>query len=161
MLVGTKTPWAGMAMQNTSRSPRCILDPSEVGLVCLINLHNISLLSLCFLATLVSSIGDSDPYCVVKWRGSELGRTRTCPNTREPDWEHERFQVSLPDETTEEAHFLVMEVWDEDSPGSQGDFLGQVTKPFKTASYLSVGSRCIRRSNRVGPRRGLTYQWFG
>lgn len=75
------------------------------------------------------SLGDSDPYCVVKWGGVELGRTKTCPNTREPNWGDERFRLVLPAEEPnhKKEHLpLVLEVWDEDMPGTKGDFLGQV-----------------------------------
>lgn len=75
------------------------------------------------------SLGDSDPYCIVKWGGVELGRTKTCPNTHEPYWGKERFRLTLPaEDATEKKDLLplVLEVWDEDAPGTRGDFLGQV-----------------------------------
>lgn len=63
----------------------------------------------------------------------ELGRTKTCPNTHEPDWDKERFRLALSAEDEgadkKEHLLLVMEVWDEDVPGSKGDFLGQVRRP--------------------------------
>lgn len=59
-----------------------------------------------------------------------MGRTKTCPNTREPNWGKERFRLVLPAEDEgvdkKERLPLVLEVWDEDVPGSKGDFLGQV-----------------------------------
>lgn len=67
---------------------------------------------------------------MVKWEGVELGRTKTCPNTREPNWGKERFRLALSadDEGADkkERPPLVMEVWDEDVHGSKGNFLGQV-----------------------------------
>lgn len=60
----------------------------------------------------------------------ELGRTKTCPNTHEPDWGKERFRLALSADDngtdSKDPLSLVMEVWDEDVPGSTGDFLGQV-----------------------------------
>lgn len=58
-----------------------------------------------------------------------MGRTKTCPNTHEPDWGKERFRLALPAEDAadkKERFPLVLEVWDEDAPGTTGDFLGQV-----------------------------------
>lgn len=57
----------------------------------------------------------------------ELGRTKTCPNTLEPDWGEERFRLTPPDDPTDTITSpLVMEVWDEDAQATKGDFLGQV-----------------------------------
>ncbi|CAN0363376.1 unnamed protein product, partial [Hapterophycus canaliculatus] len=71
----------------------------------------------------------SAPFCVVKWGGVELGRTKVSSNTREPNWQEERFRLALSavELNDKKKHLLlVMEVWDEDVLGAQGDFLGQV-----------------------------------
>ncbi|CAN0523688.1 unnamed protein product, partial [Scytosiphon promiscuus] len=70
--------------------------------------------------------GEPDSYCVVKWRGVELGRTKTCLGTHEPTWDKDRFRLAFPDGSAEEARPLVIEVWGEDLPRGKGSFLGQV-----------------------------------
>lgn len=73
----------------------------------------------------------------------ELGRTKTCPDTHEPNWGKERFRLALPAEDAtgkKERLPLILEVWDEDAPGTRGDFLGQVCPSFvgPSVSYLLV-----------------------
>ncbi|CAM9193761.1 unnamed protein product [Scytosiphon promiscuus] len=78
---------------------------------------------------LAKADSDSAPFCVVKWGGVELGRTKACSSTREPIWQEERFRLALSaneDNGKKNRLPLVMEVWDEDALGAQGDFLGQV-----------------------------------
>lgn len=70
----------------------------------------------------------SDPYCVVKWEGVELGRTRCCPSTCEPSWGQERFRLTLPNTPLDDTLSLVMEVWAEDARAAKSDFLGQVSE---------------------------------
>jgi Ca2+-dependent lipid-binding protein len=66
--------------------------------------------------------GQSDPFCIVKWQGREVGRTKVIDTTLDPDWEDEVFELTLPEDPT--AVELVVEVWDMDKLG-MGDFLGQ------------------------------------
>jgi Ca2+-dependent lipid-binding protein len=67
--------------------------------------------------------GMSDPFCIVKWGGKEVGRTKVIDETLNPDWDDEEFELPLPDDPT--STDLIVEVWDMDAVGI-GDFLGQV-----------------------------------
>lgn len=69
-----------------------------------------------------------DPFCVVKWRGLEVGRTPSCRETLEPSWKQERFRLAVPDYQNKKTASLVVEVWAEDTGGAEGDFLGQVNQ---------------------------------
>lgn len=105
------------------------------------------MLLLLVFATLsqLSRMSKSDPFCVVKWRGVELGRTKTCPNTLEPDWGEERFRLTLPDDLTDTiTPPLIIEVWDEDALTTKGDFLGQVR--YRCTTATSVLLRLVTRS---------------
>lgn len=89
----------------------------------------------------VKTHSESAPFCVVKWGGVELGRTRASSNTRDPNWLEERFRLALSaDEFNDKKQRLplVMEVWDEDVLGAQGNFLGQVTEVPKLSPLESV-----------------------
>eukprot|EP00752_Nemacystus_decipiens_P007665 g6853.t1 len=106
-------------------------------------------------------LGDSDPYCIVKWGGIELGRTKTCPNTLEPDWGKERFRLALPAEDTADKrkHLpLVLEVWDEDTPGTNGDFLGQVVLQADKIDAPAPGTRGILLSKKPAAELKLSKQ---
>ncbi|CAM9640751.1 unnamed protein product, partial [Ectocarpus sp. 12 AP-2014] len=106
-------------------------------------------------------LGDSDPYCVVKWGGVELGRTKTCPNTREPNWGDERFRLALPAEepSDKKKHLpLILEVWDEDMPGTKGDFLGQVVLQANKLEDPAPGPRGIVLSKKPAAELKLSKQ---
>ena len=83
------------------------------------------------------------PFCVVKWRGMELGRTQICSDTCEPDWGHETFQLALSPDPVERLPPLILEVWNNGVRGAQADFLGQVQH---VCAYLFRG-RCIDSFN--------------
>lgn len=74
----------------------------------------------------VQRLSAAKSYCVVKWGGMELGRTRSCQRIPEPDWGEENFRLTLSDQSAAKKAPLVMEVWTEDSAGGALDFLGQV-----------------------------------
>ncbi|GMH58109.1 hypothetical protein TL16_g02539 [Triparma laevis f. inornata] len=72
--------------------------------------------------------GLSDPICVIKYNGEEIGRTTAKDNTLSPNWQGENFLFTLPTEDIKEGkplEELVIEVWDHDVVGV-GEFLGQV-----------------------------------
>lgn len=80
----------------------------------------------------------------MKWGGIELGRTKSSPDAREPNWQEERFRLALSANDVNDKGKrlpLVMEVWGEDVLGAQGDFfLGQVMEYRKLSGTLSVSS---------------------
>ncbi|CAM9268105.1 unnamed protein product, partial [Discosporangium mesarthrocarpum] len=87
-------------------------------------------------------LGKSDPYCVVKWRDMELGRSKTCPRTLDPDWGGEAFHLAFPEDPADTN--LIVEVWDEDAGGARrGDFLGQVS--LSAPEILALLTSACRR----------------
>jgi hypothetical protein len=72
--------------------------------------------------------GASDPYCVVRWCGHEIGRTRVIQNDVHPKWD-ELFEMSVPKDVVgypvEGGCSLHIEVYDKDLVGAD-DFLGEV-----------------------------------
>lgn len=105
---------------------------------------------------------------MVIWKGVELGRTKTCPGTYEPDWGKEKFQLALGDDSNDDFPPLVMEVWDEDILGSPGDFLGQVTARLisdrdrvpligRNANTLSASVPITTRQNHQSPSALLAF----
>ncbi|MDE0897050.1 MAG: C2 domain-containing protein, partial [Planctomycetota bacterium] len=78
--------------------------------------------------------GKIDPYCVVSWRGSEVGATDVRPKTPDPTWAEEWFTLGLPwagendnPETTESLDLRGLElqvaIYDHGKSGKSG-FLG-------------------------------------
>ena len=61
----------------------------------------------------VDMFDKSDPYCIVKWCGNQIGKTRTIDNTCFPIW-NEEFIVTLP-ETNE--GLLRIDLYDHDTFG--------------------------------------------
>jgi len=70
--------------------------------------------------------GKSDPFCILKWRQKEIGRTKVIYKTLDPVWDGERFEIQMDEDPKSDAPCeLVIEVWDMDAVGV-GDFLGEV-----------------------------------
>jgi hypothetical protein len=69
---------------------------------------------------------DCDPYAKLFWNEMDVGRTPIIPNTSDPQWSNQIFEITLPDDVAElhEAR-LRLEVWDYDRIGSD-DFIGEV-----------------------------------
>lgn len=71
--------------------------------------------------------GSSDPYCVVKYCGKKVGKTKVLKNKLNPKW-YETFDIAVPvggAVEEKEDEMLTIEVWEYDLIGSD-DFLGQV-----------------------------------
>ena len=76
-----------------------------------------------------------DPFCIIKWNDTEVGRTSTCHGTSHPAWENIQIDLRVLEETSrfhQSNHRsdvyhrkLVIEVWDTDMLGL-GSFLGRI-----------------------------------
>jgi hypothetical protein len=80
------------------------------------------------------TFGSSDPYCIVKWGGKEVGRTKVIWNTLEPIYEDEVFFLPIAESQKTADLKLEVELWDKDVMGP-GDLLGALT--LKGESILS------------------------
>lgn len=74
----------------------------------------------------------------------ELGRTKTCPGKHEPNWAEERFRLALHNGSTEDTRPLVVEVWNEDAPRANDNFLGQVTVIFDSVLWFFSSAMVAR-----------------
>lgn len=73
--------------------------------------------------------GKSDPYVIVSWNGSEVGRTEVQKATLDPKWNKHTFKLGLLPDTEDgggDRVVLLLEVWDEDRIGKD-DFMGHVS----------------------------------
>ena len=70
------------------------------------------------------TFGKSDPMCIIKWGGEEVGRTKAIDNTMEPVWDDEKFTLVYG--KVGSTPILDVECYDMDMMGP-GDFLGMVS----------------------------------
>ena len=70
------------------------------------------------------TFGKSDPFCIVRWGGEEIGRTKAIDDTMEPVWDEEKFTLVYGRVGTMPT--LDVECYDMDITGP-GDFLGMVS----------------------------------
>lgn len=57
-----------------------------------------------------------DPYCVLRWKGIEVGRTVVVRNNSSPEWEELEFHIDPSyDDVQSEAKSFLLEVWDTDA----------------------------------------------
>ena len=75
--------------------------------------------------------GRADPYCVVKYQGKKIAKTKVCSSTLDPCW-NAVFEFTVPTHapTEGEAADLLIEVFDHDLVGSD-DFLGCAVIPHE------------------------------
>ena len=75
--------------------------------------------------------GRADPYCVVKYQGKRVAKTKICNSTLDPCW-NAVFEFTVPTHapTEGEAADLLIEVFDHDLVGSD-DFLGCAIIPHE------------------------------
>lgn len=59
----------------------------------------------------VEVFSQSNPYCIIKWNGKEVGRTATIKSNTNPVWEDEHFDVTLPKDIANSNSTLYVEVW--------------------------------------------------
>jgi len=106
--------------------------------------------------------GKSDPYCVVRWEGKEVHRTKTIKKELNPKWTNETAELPVEawrrddDDECENTseRVLVVEVWDEDFLRS-GDFLGQVVLTRSDLARLSRNSGEVMEFE-LAPKEGLS-----
>ena len=75
--------------------------------------------------------GRADPYCVVRYQGKKIAKTKVCSSTLDPCW-NAVFEFTVPTHapTEGEAADLLIEVFDHDLVGSD-DFLGCAVIPHE------------------------------
>ena len=69
------------------------------------------------------TVGSSDPFVIVRWDDSEVGKTSVRLNNLNPMWRDVNISMKLGDTADILDHNLLLEVWDMDRLG-RGDFLG-------------------------------------
>ena len=107
--------------------------------------------------------GLSDPFCIIKYGETEVGRTSVKENTLAPKWKNERFLFTLPSEEIkagrENLGEFCIEVWDHDTVG-EGEFLGEVKFGSNFYLHLAPGLKSynLERKDGLPPSEQLCVQ---